>query len=510
MLWERGRLVRCLLHANRCGPCCPRSQEQKLTDETPGWRGRRGRSTMAVMSEASGQTFPILLVSCYELGHQPAGLAVPMGFLRRAGFAVEAIDISVQGFDEAKARRARFVGISVPMHTALRLGLSIAERIRQINPDCHICFYGMYATLNAGYLLGTVADSAIGGEVEEELVALVKAVAAGEFARPPAAAVKPALPVLTRLDFPLPERRGLAPLERYARLAADGGERLAGYVEASRGCLHHCTHCPIPPVYGGRFFVVPGDVVMADIRQLVAAGARHITFGDPDFLNGPTHAQRITRRLHAEFPALTFDFTAKIEHLLKHRRLLPELAQAGCIFVVSAVESLSDTVLTHLDKGHTRADVDEALGLLGDAGITLRPTFVAFTPWTTLDDYLELLQFVESRNLIDHIDPVQFSIRLLVPPGSLLLREAGAWLGLLNQQAFTYEWQHPDPQMDELHRQVTQIVEQAVQRNEDAATTFARICEAAYKTRGGDFVYSLPPVEPLRLRPPRLTEAWFC
>jgi len=468
---------------------------------------------MAMMSEASNQAFPILLVSCYELGHQPAGLAVPLGFLRRAGFSAEAIDISVQGFDEAQARRARFVGISVPMHTALRLGLRMAEEIRRINADCHICFYGIYATLNADYLLATVADSTIGGEVEEELVALVKAVAAGEPGKAQSRDTQRQTPltVLARLDFPLPERHGLVPLERYARLELSGDERLAGYVEASRGCLHHCTHCPIPPVYGGRFFAVPQATVMADIRQLAASGARHITFGDPDFLNGPTHALRIARSLHAEFPDLTFDFTAKIEHLLKHRALLPELAQLGCLFIVSAVESLSDTVLKRLDKGHTRADVDEALKILGDARIALRPSLVAFTPWTTLADYLELLQFVESRRLIDYVDPVQFSIRLLLPPGSLLLKEAGPWLGPLNQQAFTYEWQHPDPQMDELHRQVTGIVEHAVRRNEDAASTFARICEAAYTMRGGEaFIKRLPQAAPLRLRPPRLTEAWFC
>ena len=463
-----------------------------------------------MMNEASEQVFAVLLVSCYELGHQPAGLAVPLGFLRRAGLSAEAIDISVQGFDEARARAARFVGVSVPMHTALRLGVRIAEQVRRINPDCHICFYGIYATLNADYLLDTVADSVIGGEVEEELVALVKAVAAGEFSNGEEAKRRAALPVLARLQFPLPERGELATLERYARLAVDGQERLAGYTEASRGCLHHCTHCPIPPVYGGRFFVIPQEVVMADARQQVAAGARHLTFGDPDFLNGPTHALRLARQLHAEFPDLTFDFTAKIEHLLKHRALLPELAQAGCLFVVSAVESLSDTVLAHLDKGHTRADVDEALELLNEAGITLRPSFVAFTPWTTLDDYLELLEFVESRNLIDHVDPVQFSIRLLVPPGSLLLNEAGPWLGPLNQQAFTYEWQHSDPRMDELHREVTRLVEQAVQRNEDAAATFAHVCEAAYTMRGGEVIKRLPVATALRRRPPRLTEAWFC
>ena len=464
-----------------------------------------------MMNGASKQSFAVLLVSAYELGHQPAGLAVPLGFLRRAGFAADAIDISVQGFDEARVRRAGFVGISVPMHTALRLGLRIAEQVRRINPACHICFYGMYATLNAEYLLDTVADSIIGGEVEEELVALVEAVAGDEPLNAAEIKRRAGLPVLARLDFPLPERGGLAPLERYARLAVDGEERLAGYAEASRGCLHHCTHCPIPPVYGGRFFVVPQDIVMADIRQQAAAGARHITFGDPDFLNGPTHALRLARQLHAEFPDLTFDFTAKIEHLLKHRALLPELAQAGCLFVVSAVESLSDAVLGHLDKGHTRADVDEALGLLNEAGIALRPSFVAFTPWTTLDDYLELLAFVESRHLIDHVDPVQFSIRLLVPPGSLLLKDAGAWLGPLNQPAFTYEWRHPDPRMDKLHREVTGIVERAVQGNEDAAATYARIFEAADVMQGGgDAIKRLPRAAPMRSHPPRLTEAWFC
>jgi hypothetical protein len=316
---------------------------------------------------------------------------------------------------------------------------------------------------------------------------------------------------MARLSFPPPERARLAPLERYARLAWQGEERLAGYTEASRGCLHHCTHCPIPPVYGGRFFIVPQDAVMADIRQLVDAGARHITFGDPDFLNGPTHALRISRRLHAEFPDLTFDFTAKVEHLLKHRALLPEFAEAGCIFIVSAVESLSDTVLERLDKGHTRRDVEEALDAVNEAGIALRPTFVAFTPWTTLADYLELLEFVHSRGLINHVDPVQFHIRLLVPPGSLLLKEAARWLGPLNQSAFTYEWRHTDPQMDALHADVTRIVEQAVRLGEDAAVTFARIREAARRARGEvDPIRQLPPPILPHLRPPRLTEAWFC
>ena len=301
-------------------------------------------------------------------------------------------------------------------------------------------------------------------------------------------------------------------LERYTRLAYRGEEQLTGYTEASRGCLHHCTHCPIPPVYGGRFFAVPREIVLRDICQLVEAGAEHITFGDPDFLNGPTHALRVAQALHENYPHLTFDFTAKVEHIIKHRELFKEFARFGCIFVVSAVESLSDTVLTRLDKGHTRADVTEAWNILREAGIALRPSLVSFTPWTTLEDFLEVLEFIESENLIDAVDPVQYSIRLLVPPGSLLLEseDTKRWLGALNQPAFSYDWSHSDTRMDELQKQVAAIVEHAAQTNEEVVETFYRIRGLAYAMRDG---HSRPRVKnylAAGLKPPRLTEAWFC
>ena len=95
----------------------------------------------------------ILLISCYELGHQPIGLASPLGFLERAGYTPDVMDIAVETLDVEKAAHAEFVGICVPMHTALRLGVHIAIRLRKINPTCHICFYGLYASLNAEYLL---------------------------------------------------------------------------------------------------------------------------------------------------------------------------------------------------------------------------------------------------------------------------------------------------------------------------------------------------------------------
>jgi hypothetical protein len=132
------------------------------------------------------------------------------------------------------------------------------------------------------------------------------------------------------------------------------------------------------PVYHGTFRAVPVDIVLDDIRAQVDAGAEHISFGDPDFFNGPTHARRIVERLHARFPSLTYDVTIKIEHLLAHATLLPLLRDTGCLFVTSAVESVDDDVLVTLLKGHTRDDFERAVGVCRQVGLTLAPTFVPF------------------------------------------------------------------------------------------------------------------------------------
>lgn len=471
----------------------------------------------------------ILLISCYELGHQPLSLASPLGTLRRAGYAAAAVDTSIEDLTDVAIAAARLVAISVPMHTALRLGTRIAERVRVVNPAAHICFYGLYASLNAAYLLRAHADSIIGGEFEEALLGVIRALELvpeerlrdvdGELSSVPGVSTRKreSRPVLERLPFAQPMRGALPGPQQYARLVRGDEMRLAGYVEASRGCLHTCRHCPITPVYGGRFFVVPRETVLADIRAQVSAGVQHITFGDPDFLNGPRHSLEIVRALHAEFPDVTYDATIKVEHILERRALFSELGELGCAFVVSAVESLSEQVLRHLAKGHSRGDVVEALHIANEAGIPLRPTFVAFTPWTTAYDYLELLDFIAEHDLIEHVDPVQYTIRLLVPPGSALLDEddAASWVGPLDETNFSYQWSHSDPRMDELQRRVSALVEQATYARKDNATTFSEVYSLASEllgqstlatagaaSRGGVRVDNKPV--------PRLSESWFC
>ena len=452
----------------------------------------------------------ILLVACYELGHQPLAVAWPAAFLERAGYAPAVLDLSVEPLDPEKITRARFIAISVPMHTALRLGVIAANRIRALNPNAHICVYGLYAALNATELLDACADSVLSGELEEQLVELVRGVDAAGPGQPESTR-GPARAALGKLSFPVPSRTALPALKKYAHVERDGRRDLAAYVEASRGCKHLCRHCPIPPVYGGRFFVVPVETVLADVRQQVATGAAHVTFGDPDFLNGPRHALAVARALHAEFPRVTFDFTAKIEHLRARRAHLAELAALGCVFIVSAAESLDDRVLGHLAKGHTRADIVEALGVARAAGIALRPTWVAFTPWTTLEGYREWLDFLVAEGLVDHVDPVQYGIRLLVPPGSLLLDlpDMRPYLGGLVPGGFHYRWTHPDPRVDRLAGEVAAMVAIAAEHDEDAGLTFNRVRALAAATAGAPAPMAVV-FATGRARPPRLTEPWFC
>jgi radical SAM superfamily enzyme YgiQ (UPF0313 family) len=434
----------------------------------------------------------VLLLSCYELGHQPLGLALPLAFFRNAGFEARGIDLAVEPLDEAAVRGAGFIGISVPMHTALRTSIELLPRLRALNPTAHLALYGLYATLNAELLFSLGASSVLSGELEEELVSLARGAAAG---------VRD--PIRKRLSFPVPSRHGLAPLDQYAHLELEGGMlKKVGAVETTRGCLHLCRHCPIPPIYQGRFFAIPRETVLRDVRQLVEAGAAHIDFTDPDFLNGPGHALSIARALHAEFPALSFNFTAKIEHLVKHQQHLAELRELGCLFLVSAVESLSDRVLRELDKGHTREGVFEALRALRGAGIALRPTFVPFTPWSTREDYVDLFHWIASEGLVENVDAVQLTLRLLVPPGSLLLETKSFTAGELDPFALTYRWVHPDPEMDRLQQEAASLVEEGVSQGRSNHAMFHDLASLAL----GEAAVAAPSGS----RPPRLTEAWFC
>ena len=455
----------------------------------------------------------IALVSTYDLGRQPFGVASPLAWLRRAGIDAVAIDLSRDRLPPSVAS-AKFVAFYLPMHTATRLALPVIDRARAVNPAATLCAYGLYAVLNEPLLRAHGVSVILGPEAEEELVEMVTR--SGEARREHERAKTDRIP---RLHFIQPDRSSLPSLDRYASLQMpDGTRKIVGATDATRGCKHRCRHCPIVPVYNGQFRVVPTDVVLADVRAQVSAGATHITFGDPDFFNGPTHASRLIDSLHREFPDLTYDVIIKVEHLLAERALLPRLVDTGCLYVTSAVESVDDAVLAKLEKGHTRADFIAAAAACRDAGLTLIPTFVTFTPWTSIDGYRELLQIIEDLDLVEHVAPVQWGIRLLVTSNSRLLElpDIAALVEPFDPRTLTYPWKHADPRVDELQRRVMDLA--GVRMTQWRREVFDRIRALAF-FRSQDQEILRSPVHQIatstdppapRTSVPYLNEPWYC
>ncbi len=441
------------------------------------------------------------MVSTYELGRQPFGLASPAAWLRAEGHHVTVSDLSCSPLPAAEAAQAGLIAFFLPMHTATRLFLRLVERIRQLNPAAHLCGYGLYAPLNEKVLRSAGVKTVLGGEFEPALADLARRLSAGE------EFVKITEVSLARQKFLVPDRTGLPALGAYARLVTPDGTRRVGYTEASRGCRHLCRHCPVVPVYQGVFRIVQRDVVLEDIRRQVAAGAEHITFGDPDFFNGPGHAMPIVEALHREWPELTFDVTIKVEHLLKHRALVAQLKAAGCLFVTSAVESLDDDVLCKLDKGHTRRDFEEVLCLMRTAGLALSPTFLPFTPWTTRQGFAEFLRDLVRLDLADQVAPIQLAIRLLIPEGSLLMKlpEIRTMVDPFDWKGLCYPWHNRDGSLDVLCASIQELVKREERRRTPRIAIFRKIWDMA---QAGEWPIEVPMES--RATVPYLTEPWYC
>jgi radical SAM superfamily enzyme YgiQ (UPF0313 family) len=438
----------------------------------------------------------VALISTYELGRQPFGLASPAAWLTGRGHEVICVDTSRQRLPLDAVTGAGLVAFYLPMHTATRLAVPLIQRILKARPEAHICCYGLYAPMNEPFLRALGVKTVLGGEFERALADL-------------ADGSTDVLPLISldRLRFVPPDRSRFPALSSYATLNVSGASKRVGSTEASRGCKYLCRHCPVVPVYNGAFRIVQRDVVLADIRQQVAMGAEHITFGDPDFFNGPAHAMAIIDALHAEFPRLTYDATIKIEHLLKHRDLLARLKATACLFIISAVESIDDRVLKLLDKGHTRADFVEAVRLTREAGLTLTPTFVTFTPWMTLRGFRELLETLVDLDLVENVAPIQLAIRLLIPAGSRMLDlpEVREKLGEFDSLALSYRWRHDDPAVDRLCSDIQLLIQTEERRKSSRRAIFARIWELAHDRPlpAGFHLGSSGAV-------PYMSEPWYC
>jgi radical SAM superfamily enzyme YgiQ (UPF0313 family) len=456
----------------------------------------------------------VALVSTYDLGHQPFGLASPAAWLRAAGHEVVCVDSSRTPLSAALVRDADLVAFHLPMHTATRLALPLLRRAREENRSVTLVTYGLYSPMNEPMLREAGVDVVLGVECEQVLVEIAAARDAGGPSRDGRVfadrnTTEDRARTLPRLAFRVPDRASLPPVSRYAHLRLpNGARRASAYTEASRGCKHWCAHCPVVPVYRGQFRVVPVDVVMDDIAQQVGQGATHVTFGDPDFLNAPKHAVAVADAFAARFGGLGYDVTVKVEHLVKHADLLPRLRDTGCLLITSAFEAFDDRILARLKKGHTRADALSAMHACRRAGIALAPTFVAFTPWTTSDGYVRFLAEISAADLVEHVAPIQLALRLLIPHGSLLLEddEVRDLVAPFDRERLLHPWTHHEPAVDALQREVEALVGSRL--NASRCEVFSDVARLAASMVPGASMPSW--TLSARASVPYLEEPWYC
>lgn len=411
----------------------------------------------------------VLLVSNFEGGYQPISIATTYSALKENGFNVRILDTYVDGIRENLLEDADLVAISIPLFDALFSGIEIAKRVKTINKDAHITFFGQYASINATRLSPKYSNTSIIGEWEEIIVELANKLEQDKNALFQAVLSKQESDCCNNSEGNgkcyLPDRTILPALYKYPQEQIDklcGSKQIIGGTEIARGCHHKCLYCSVYAAYQGRVNMIPEDIVILDVENMIKQGMTHLTFMDADFFNSKFHGIRIIRKLNEKFPNLTYDFTTRVDHINEHKDIISEMAGLGVKFITTAIEFPCKEVVDEIAKEITMEDIESALAFLLETKIKINPTFIMFNPWIKLEDLIEFKKFVNKNNLNDIIDPIQYETRLHIYKGSPLLKQKSIQDLELIEHEFNYEWKHPDSRVDEVYDRMVTPVEEGI------------------------------------------------
>jgi|TARA_B110000263_G_scaffold249792_1_gene268566 radical SAM superfamily enzyme YgiQ (UPF0313 family) len=462
-----------------------------------------------ISSKSPSQILNVVLISLYDLGHQPLSIASAAALLKEYNCNIEIIELSNLKIAKESIKNAELILLSVPMHTAARMAVKLVPELRKINSDAHISIFGLYALHLQDALDERIIDSAISGEFESSLKVLVEELLTNqkEDDRSINSWISPKIS-FERQIFLTPSRENLPPLEQYAKMSINNSEKLTGYIETSHGCAHSCPHCPVTAVYQGKFRIVDKKSILKDVDNLIKIGAEHFTFGDPDFFNAPKHSLDIASSIKKKYPHITFDATIKVEHILEHKDLIKKLKDMGFLFIISAFESTNNHVLNKLEKGHLFNDMQLAIDICKSSNLIIKPTWIPFTPWMQFSDYPVLINFIIKNDLMNLISPVQYGIRLLIPKLSTLvsqLNEDGISI-TYSKEKLTYEWDHLDPNVDILFEEITNLINKDINTEELSTNFFDDIYNLVQSKTNN----SMLPYQIINHETVGSTEDWYC
>jgi hypothetical protein len=152
--------------------------------------------------------------------------------------------------------------------------------------------------------------------------------------------------------------------------------------------------------------------------------------------------------------------------------------------------------------------MEKAVQVSREAGVHIRPTWLPFFPWTTPDDVARIFQFIHDNDLTGATDPVQLSIKLLLPNGSLLADHPALTphLEAYDTQALTWRWRFANPDTEVLYKELESIAASASDCGQEAAATLDEMRQAVSEMVG----YRIRSSTAASTAAPRLTESWFC
>jgi len=426
----------------------------------------------------------ILLLSFYDLGKQPKIISELHKKLDNGSNQIDIVDYSIEE-KNLTLDNYDVLGIYASMHTASVLA---EQYLRDRKLPNKLFVFGLYANVFSEMFSNFQSIHSFDSDELESLL---------EVQLNPNYSFK----------HSVPDRTILPSITDYSHIVDGSNNLIAGSVETTYGCKHECTHCPVPIEFKGMFKTFGTEKIITDVTNQVEEGAKHISFNDPDFFNGPKHALKILQLLNEKHPSITYDSTIKVEHILKYPDYFQELKNLNMLFVISAFETTNDHVLNILQKNHSFNDLNKAVELSLENNIDIRPTWMPFSPWTEQNDLISIIKLIENYKLRETVDPIQLTIKLLVPKNSLILKrpEMKEYLLDYDPASFSYAWQYKFPNIDNIQNELFTYVLQHESENE--YTQYLGLVDILESHTNETLLNSEKYSQRIV---PKLSETWFC
>jgi len=344
-----------------------------------------------------------------------------------------------------KEEQPDVIALSFLSTTTYPVTKAIAARLKSEAPDTPLILGGVFASMNAEYILKDCphADCIGVGEGEELLPDYLDHIdtsgsVAGLVWRDGDRVVSnPPRPLIRDLDqFPYPDRDSL-PIDYIESLPLDVPAVLSLHkfctVQTTRGCPYGCIYCDIPSLSNGKWRHRSAEHVLGEMQQLNDAGYRSIYLTDDHFLLKRKRINDICSGIIERRLEFTWGCEGRVDSAAVDQ--LPIMSRANCTFLAYGVESGTQKILDRLNKNLTLEQIEYGVNEAKRQGIErAHGFFLVGSPDETEEDIKESFRFAARLKL----DTFGFN-RLCVYRGTPLWQEY-VERGIIDDERDWFKW----------------------------------------------------------------------